>query len=373
MDAIALVVVLVYLVEKGFSEPIATLVVGIILIPWQIKFVCGGTVDYFIRFGRRRFILFGGFLLVFGLFTVTFVDPSVALIPFVLLLFISHIGAGFLDVSADAWAIEITNENERGKINGAMMGGMFVGTAVGSFLLAYIAQNFGYSFAFLTAGLFVISVILLPLAIKEVKIYRKREKISSILINEFKKKTTQLVASFALLSTIGEGLIIYAVPLYMLIVLQLNVFQIGLITAILYISKLAGSFIGGALSDRWGRKPVLFVFLGAGIFVTAAFVFANSWESIALIYGAFGFLMGGALYAVLCALCMDVTNPRIGATQYSILTSLGNFGALGIGAISGTLIALLGFYRVFLYSALAFGPPLLILYLINLKNHVGKV
>lgn len=141
ISAIALVIVLIYLVEKGFSEPVATLVIGVIMIPWMIKFVFGGIVDYFIRFGRKRFILIGGLLAAIGLITAAFIDPGFALIPFVSLLFISHIGVVFLDVSADAWAIEISREEERGKINGAMIGGLCAGTAVGSSLLAFIAFN----------------------------------------------------------------------------------------------------------------------------------------------------------------------------------------------------------------------------------------
>ena len=82
--------------------------------------------------------------------------------------------------------------------------------------------------------------------------------------------------------------------------------------------------------------------------------------------------MGGSIWATSGALYMDVTNPRVGATQYSILTGLTNIGYLGIAAISGTLIAMLGFERVFLYAAWAFGPPLLILYLIKLKTHIRK-
>jgi predicted MFS family arabinose efflux permease len=41
----------------------------------------------------------------------------------------------------------------------------------------------------------------------------------------------------------------------------------------------------------------------------------------------------------------------------------GNAGEMSGTAISGTLIALLGFTRLFLYSAWIYGPALLILYL----------
>jgi len=70
---------------------------------------------------------------------------------------------------------------------------------------------------------------------------------------------------------------------------------------------------------------------------------------------------------------MDVINPRVGATQFSILTGLGNLGMLNIGSGSGgILVAMLGFSRTFLYSAWIFGPALLILYYIRLKKAYKK-
>jgi large exoprotein involved in heme utilization and adhesion len=66
---------------------------------------------------------------------------------------------------------------------------------------------------------------------------------------------------------------------------------------------------------------------------------------------------------------MDVTNPRIGATQYGIFTGIANVGLNGAGMITGTLAIILGFSRTFLYAAWAFGPALLVLYFIRIKKH----
>ena len=96
-----------------------------------------------------------------------------------------------------------------------------------------------------------------------------------------------------------------------------------------------------------------------------------TWQILALLYGLIGFLQGG-YFAAACTMLMDVTNPRIGATQFSIFTNLANAGMAGGETMSGTLIAMFGFSRTFLYSAWALGPALLILYFIKLKKHVRK-
>ena len=370
--ALATVIIPIYLhVEKGVSLPLTTLIAGLVMVPWVLKFIWGGIVDYFNKFGRKRFIIFGGFLGVISFFTLIFIDPAVAIIPFIFFLFLSHVGIGFLDVSADAWAIELSQEYERGKINSAMFSGLFIGVAVGVVLLSYIAQEFGYSIAFLATGLIVFLIILYPLFIKDAEILKKRPKMGSILLNEFRKPTTQLVAIFVPLLLVSIGLLTFAIPLYMVDSLQLKVSEIGLIASSFPIATIVGTLVSGPITDKWGRKGPIAFFVLASAFFTASLIFANTWLILAVVFSTIGFLRGG-YYVGINALLMDITNPKVGAVQFSLLTSIANFGELFGGMIAGTLIVLLGFHRFFLYAALFFGPALLVLYFIRLKKTYKK-
>jgi MFS family permease len=369
--SLQVVIIPIYLVEIGVSLPVATLVAGIASVPWMIKFVWGGIVDYFIRFGRKRFILLGGFFAAVGFVLLAIIDPATALIPFAILLFLTRCGTAFFDVSADAWAIEISYEQERGKINAAIITGTFGGMAVGSSVFGAIANIFGYSYVFLTAALMVILIIIFPLVVKDTKIYKKRQRVGALLIGEFKKRTTQLVSIFAPIFAINSGILMLLIPLYMKTVLQLDIAQIGLIVAIFPATKVIGAFFGGVITDKWGRKITLYIFMGISIFFSASLIFADTWQFLATIYGIIGFLQGAYITAF-SAMLMDITNPEIGATQYSFLTSLANFGEMGSGAISGSLVALLSFSQVFLYSAWVLGPALLILRFIKLKKYTKQ-
>ena len=360
------VIIPIYLLDKGFSLPLATLVAGVGGAPWYLKFVFGPTTDYFYQFGRKPFIIVGGLLGAISLFVLIYIDPLSFLIPFALFLFLSHLGIIYMDVSCDGWAIQISKEKERGKVNGAMWAGIFTGMAVGTSVIASIAQVYGYGMSFLAGGSIILVLMIYPFLVKEVKILKKRPKIASLLKQEFKKRTTQLIALFGIVSGICSGLILFVIPLYMKTILQMDVGQIGLVTTVYTITLGIGGLLGGVLADRWGRKMVLFIFISASI-VTAALIFANTWQIFAVIYGVIGFF-GGGWIAASCALVMDITNPKIGATQYSILMSITNFGEEGIGTISGSLVVLLGFGRVFLFSAWMCGPALLILYFIRLKK-----
>ena len=80
MIAITTVVTALYLREQGISIPITTLIVGIVNIPWILKFIWGPIVDHFIKFGRRTFIIFGGLLSVIAMFLASMVNPGASLI-----------------------------------------------------------------------------------------------------------------------------------------------------------------------------------------------------------------------------------------------------------------------------------------------------
>jgi PAT family beta-lactamase induction signal transducer AmpG len=369
---IAWVILPIYLIDRGVSLPVTTLVIGFVMIPWSIKFVWGGIVDYFIRFGRKIFIIIGGILFASGLFVSAFIDPGIYLIPFSFFMFISVSGVIFLDVAADAWAIESSDEEERGKISGSMFAGQHSGMASSSFLLSFIAQKYSYTYSFIVAGILVILVIIFPLFFKEIKTIRKSGKMGYILIDEFRRRKTQLISFFSFVLYINIGIILLAVPLYMRVSLMLDIAQIGFIVAIFPIMTAIGSLFGGAMADKIGRKKILYFFIGASILFTAILLFVNSWQLLALFYGIIGFLYGGYL-TVNVAVLMDITNKQVGAAQFSILTSLANAGFIGGNTISGYMVTLLGFGRVFLYSAWFLGPAILFLYFIKLKEKIRNI
>lgn len=368
MIAITTVVTSLYLRQEGVSIPLTTLVVGIANVPWILKFVWGPIVDHFNRFGRKTFIIIGGLLAVSAMFLVSLVDPGVSLIPFTFLIFLSHIGIGFIDVSTDAWAIDVSTDKDRGKINGSMYTGQYSAWALGAAFLPFIGFNFGYNYAYLTNGLIILLILVFPFLVKESIKFKAKPKIVKLALKEFSKKPTQLVAIFAPLVFMNEGMLSYIMPIYMRDSLGIGDVQIGLISMIFPIFLAIGSIVGGITTDKIGRIRTLYIFLGLNAIFTAFLIFTNNWWILSIIYGTIGFLMG-AHSTVSCALFMDVTNPRIGATQFGIFTGVANVGLNGGGMITGSMVALLGFSRTFLYAAWIFGPTMLVLYFIRLKKN----
>lgn len=371
MIAITTVATLLYLREKAVSIPVTTLIIGIVNIPWMLKFVWGPIVDYFIRFGRKTFIILGGTLTVSCMFFVSFLDPSASLLPFTLLIFLSHVGIGFIDVSADAWAIDVSTEKDRGKINGSMFAGQYSAWAIGAALFPLIGSQYGYHFVYLINALLIFLILLFPFIVKESVKRKVKEKIASLVIKEFKTKTVLLIALFSPLVFMNEGIMSFIIPIYMRDGLGLSDVQIGFIAMILPVFLAVGSLVGGVITDQIGRKSALYLFIVLNVVFVASLIFADTWWKLSLIYGIIGFLMGGHS-TVSCALFMDVTNPRIGATQYGIFTGIANVGLNGAGMITGSLAVSLGFARTFLYAAWVFGPALLVLYFIRVKKGIER-
>ena len=365
--SLALVIIILYFTEKDISIATTTMVAGVASIPFTFKFIFGPITDHFIKKGRKPFIIIGGIIGGGMLFPLAFIDPAVALFPFTLFLFLAVIGIVLLDVTADAWAIQVTKIHERGKINAAMFGTMFGGMAVGIILLSNIAKYYSYNMTFIVVGFIILLTVILPSIIKEDIIVKKRVKIRKSLVQEFKKKNTIIISIFGFLAAMNFGILLFIIPEYMMNVLKLDVAQIGIITSLFPIGVVIGAITGGVIADTWGRKKTLAIFLIGSMICSPLLITANTWLILAIIYPIIGFLQGGSTFSALMALFMDITNPKIGGTQFSILTSIANLGDYSIAIVSGSLLMILGYQRFFLYAAWIVGPALLVLYLVKEK------
>jgi MFS family permease len=364
--SIAIVILPLYFNDIGISATILGIIIAIITLPMVLKFVFGGIIDHFIRYGRKIFVIIGGFTTVICFFILGFIDPATALIPFSIIFFIGVCGIGFLDVSADAWAIETAREDERGKINGVMFAGIFVGLSIGSLIFTQIIDIYGYSAVFFVASIIVFLIILFPLFVEDVrKVFKKKQKVGKLLLKEFKRKSIQVISIFAPISAISGGIILLLAPVYMANILFLVPTQIGMISMISPIATIIGCLLWGTIADKLGRKKTLYIVLFGSLISTAFLFFAGTWYLFLIIYTIIGFFFGG-YYVVGCALLMDVTNPAIAASQFSILTALFNLGEMGIGhGLAGIMVDTLGYRRVFLYSAIFYGISILLLYFVR--------
>ena len=344
-----------------------TIIIGIGLIPWIIKFAWSGPIDKYVYKGRKFFVLIGGIIGAISFFLLYFIDPLNLIGLFTIVLFFSQVGVTFLDSAADAWGVDVSTNEDRGKINAAMNIGRVIGMGLGAIVLTYIGQTFGHRYMFVIAGSMILINIILPSVIAEAEKIIRKQKVKELLFKEFRKKYVKLLLLYIPLIAIGGGIINFGIDIYSKIVLGLSDFQIGLLTAGSIAFAIPGSILAGIVSDKFGRKLAIYLCDIAFGIIIILFISIDSFTIKILLFliGTF-FAMGAG--AAASTFYMDATNPKLGGTQLSLYNGLNNLGFEGAGIFVGSLFVLLGYNTTFLFAALAVFPPLILLHFIQIKN-----
>jgi PAT family beta-lactamase induction signal transducer AmpG len=299
-------------------------------LPWTGKPLLGLLMDRisFGRLGRRRpFILLSEAGMALSLLAMAFANPISDRPLFSALLFLHNLLAAAQDVGTDALAIDLLAANERGRANGIMSASKFAGMVLGGQGLLWVASVASWPAAF---GL-AIALLLLPstlvLGVRESLSPAQRPRLLGLALRAFSSRTVLLAAGFALVVDLAASL---TFPLtYPLLRNQLGFSeqQVASLATVGGIVGALGSLLGGVLGDRLGCRRTL---LGAGLGmagITIAFCACRG------LWGHFPFqlaftvaagLASGLVNATTLALFMDLTDPRLGATQFQIYMALLN-------------------------------------------------
>lgn len=176
------------------------------------------------------------------------------------------------------------------------------------------------------------------------------------LIQALRRREAKAVLGAGMISGAGRGLGVLAVyiPAYLRTGLHMSALTIGVLVTMVSIGALAGPGVGGQLSDKLGRRPVLLSLyvLGAAALVSFVMVGSNP-----VIVGAMGFFVGVFSYSeqpLRQALFSDVMHGvdarKVFGAYFAISQSV---GALWITAL-GILITEVGFKSAFFTMAGSF-------------------
>ena len=363
-QALILIVTPIYLIEKNVPLPLVTLIAGIGYLPWGLKFVWGGIIDFYHNLGRKKFAIIGTFFGALGFLILSIIDQYFSLLWFAIFLFLGYVGIGFLDAATDAWAIDTTKIEERGKINSSMIIGQWIGQYLGALLIIVIGVGFGYNVSFMVSGILILFFVLVPLSVN----YQDRKiselKIWSLIKQEFKKSITRRTVSYFFIIPLHHALYFTLLVIYLKTFLNLDDTSIGLLYAFWLVAVIPGSFIGGMLSDKYGRKVPLFIFLLCLLVTSVVPIIISDFYFLMVNFGLLMFFMNGVI-AANWALVMDIINPRISASEHEVICSIANMGTIIIGSATGALIVLLGFNNLFILSGIIILLSLILLYRIK--------
>jgi MFS transporter (putative signal transducer) len=347
---------------RGLGVDRITSLTAILVLPWVFKFLWAPLVDSLRTrtWGFRAWIVSTQLLMGFTLIPLIFVDPATDFSLWRGLLMLHAFAAATQDVSVDALAINAVPAESRGAINGYMQAGMLLGRSAfggGALLLAAVL---GWHWIFIGLIACVWSSLVLLLFVREPEaVSGSRAGFSQFKVHlgrAFRKGSTWAGLVFALTSGCAfEATGALAGPY--LIDRGVSSETVGFFFAVPVVAAtMIGGLAGGKLSDRIGRTRSAGWFLIGFVTMVLALAGADNYlapPSIVLIsILTVMYLFIGLFIAASYSLFMDLTDRRIGGTQFSTFMAATNGCESWSGWVGGQISARAGYAMSFFAMSL---------------------
>jgi MFS transporter, PAT family, beta-lactamase induction signal transducer AmpG len=336
-------------------------------LPWTLKPLLGPMVDRISlgRFGRRRaYILLAELGMALSLLAMSFVDPTRSLGVFSGLLFAHNVFAAAQDVGTDALAIHILPPDERGSANGFMSAGKFAGVVAGGQGLLLVANQAGWRAAYGVAIALLLVPALLVLPVPESDAEAKAAFLIKDAFHLLSKRVVLLALAFAVVVDASDSFLFPLIYPLMTTQLGFSEQQIATLSTLGGAVAAFGSIVGGFLSDRLGhRRVLLFGSLGVGASSLVFVAFHSMWGNYGfqIGFGVVGGVVSGIVNAANLALFMDLTHPRLAATQFQVYMALQNTRGFWGNRLGGWAAERISAPRMFGLGALIEIVPLVLL------------
>jgi MFS family permease len=350
----------VALARAGVGPARIGAVVALLVLPWALKFLWAPLVDVLRgpRFGLRGWIAASQAAMVLALLPLLWLDPLEQLGLLTLVLVAHAVAAATQDVAIDALAIASTGAHERGALNGWMQAGMLLGRSAFGGGALLLRERVGDQAVVVLLATTLAAGLLLHLAYRadegaqgRATSWTARARGLALLLRALlASRRTWLALAFAASAGVAfETVGALAGP--WLVSQGASDAAVGTFLAGPAVLGLGlGALAGGALADRLGRRRVV----AAGGLATAAATAslalaapgACTWLALGAVY-----LGAGLLTASSYALLMDLTDPRLGSTQFSAYMGATNLCEAWSSALGGRLAASRGWPAAFAAAA----------------------
>jgi PAT family beta-lactamase induction signal transducer AmpG len=350
---------------EGVALERITALTAALVLPWTLKFLWAPLVDVLRgpRWGFRHWAGAAQVGMGLALLPLLFIDPAASFGWWFTLLLIHAVCAATQDVAIDALAVNAVDEHERGRLTAAMQIGMLTGRSVfggGAILLAGYLGWPGV-FGALVIAVWISLAVLWRMhepAISRIRSGNTLSAFGTTLRAGFSRRTTWWGLGFALTAGAGfEAGGALAGPL--LVDLGVPASSTGWFFAGPVVVAMAmGGWWGGRWVDRGPRVARVKIALGAVSLAVlcagvAAAKGASSGGMMACLAGLY--LGIGCFTAASYALFMDLTDPKLGATQFSTFMAATNACEAWAVWTAGRLV-----------GGIEYGPTLMVMALLGL-------
>lgn len=340
-------------------------------LPWAFKWAFGPFIDVFRsqRLGHRRAWILGTQLMMAATLLLLVVVPlPQGLWLFTIILLVHNTFGAMQDVAIDSLAVNTLHENERGLANGLMFAGASIGQAIGGSGVLFLIGVTGFQFSFVfVAGaiLLVTTFVVLPMKEKLAEsiagsmagspaatgLRAAAAEMKVFAVDSFRSfiGTRGAFAGvfFALLPA-GAMSLGLALQTNLAVEFGMNDDEVAWLNLVTLVLSAAAMVVGGLWSDKLGRRRTLFVYLLgmsppvlylAWVLQTKGYVLPRAVggpplpELVTALWVASVWynVFQGLMYGTRSAIFMDVTNPRVAATQFTAYMAMMNL-AIAIAA-----------------------------------------
>lgn len=320
----------VYMTDQGFDNKAIGDAMGLAYVPWSFKIVWGPLIDRFpsARFGRRRHFIIGAELIMgLTMLMLLLIIDNVDLRLMSAVLFLHNTFAAMQDVATDALAVDILPQRERGSANSVMWACKSAGTAVGGGAGMMLQKSFGWRVLFVVIAMIIFAIMALVLVVRE------RPRVDALRSAGEKRITVrELLRSFsfapplwgvaiAMLTPAGYALVSTVLTRTLRADMKFSAEAFSTLAVVEPISGAVGALLGGLLADRLGVRKVIGGFMIGIAAVHAVFALTPGlWPSFSFVVGwtiAQNVFIYGYSAASL-GFFMTLSNPAVGATQFSV-------------------------------------------------------
>jgi MFS family permease len=378
--------------RQGVSAGAISAFVGAIYLPWAFKWLVGPVVDVVAsdRFGRRRaWIVTMQLGMVASLFLIQSAGLQASVQVLTGLIILHNVFAATQDVAIDALAVGVLKPDERGLAGGLTFGAAYLGQAVGGSGALAISSTMGFTaaFYFVAACILVVTVfVVLPLQEPKgdkppVPGVGAWQRISGEVKDFVHQAYKSFVATRASLlgipfAVLPAGAMALGLAFQTNLAVDLKFDDNGVATLNLWttIAAAFGCVAGGWLSDRLGRRRSLTWFIlsmtpptlwmawqlwHSGLILPmnaaqrAAAVVPHATVVVFWCATMLYMLGNGLMYGARAALFMDVSNPKVAATQFTAYMALLNLGIALSGWWQGKVVDRIGYPVTLAIDAIA--------------------
>ena len=353
--------------RQGLSPAEIGAFVGLLYAPWAWKWLVAPMVDLVCskRFGRRRgWIVIMQSLMVWGLLVSINIDYTADLKLYTAIILLVNIFGATQDVAIDALACATLKKSERGTANGLMFAGAYLGNALGGAGVLFLSAVIGFANAgYLAIGAILVVTIFVSIPLREPKTDEAIEdeaadgvgrvkaianEISTYAVQVFQMFRTSRSAMFAgLLALLPFGALSLSLALGANLAVEFGMSdtEIAKLALVAAVVSAGGCVVGGFLSDRFGRRKMLVMYVvGMAVppLVLAAYMYSEGYiapidptmenrpATPAILIPVFWFtsigfaVFQGLMFGTRTAMFMDVVKPKWAATQFTAYMSLLN-------------------------------------------------